>query len=565
VTRNLYGLDLAAYGIDGATGAPVPFATYKVWPAQSGGSQTTDLLDLSSNPVSLVTADSHGYIGFYGPDGWVDDLWLEGASAVRLLVRPSALTARVIDLEGTAFETGGITQSAADSRYAQFSDLDSRVAKGSLIVNVQDYGAVGDGTTNDTAAISAAISALRAGDGGTLLFPATGQPYMTDGAHPWYAYCHLAGSEHTSRYYGYNPTTPPPAACAIQMRPGSTAQAMFITDGAFTAGSMRDITLLGANVGTAIHGIQVTNPDAGVLNNMTLSNAAIIGFTGDGMRGRLFASRFHHLFVGGCHGWGLNCPGSTQWTDLWFHQCILTENIKGGLNIDSTGSSGEIHFVGCRFERSGWDSAHPTTPVATSSPGIKLAGNLLNASFIGCSTDANSGHGVDINVPTGRSLHHIRFVGCAINRDGFGTMAGSSPGDFAAIRVKGTSSNFLERLSFVDCTTTEGKADDGGGEPDYVHPKYGLWSEYTTFLGVHGGSISAGHATPLYGGTGGLASNYRPLINTRVGDNSVTVIAGGDTSERGPAFQAGLFVNFEAGVLQVCFDGATWTDVGPPP
>lgn len=38
------------------------------------------------------------------------------------------------------------------------------------IVNVKDCGAVGDGTTNDTAAIQAAIDSLPA-NGGTVLFP----------------------------------------------------------------------------------------------------------------------------------------------------------------------------------------------------------------------------------------------------------------------------------------------------------------------------------------------------------------------------------------------------------
>lgn len=49
---------------------------------------------------------------------------------------------------------------------AQQTALDGKVAKGELVYNVKDYGAVGDGTTDDTAAIQAAINA--SGDvGGT--------------------------------------------------------------------------------------------------------------------------------------------------------------------------------------------------------------------------------------------------------------------------------------------------------------------------------------------------------------------------------------------------------------
>jgi parallel beta-helix repeat protein len=48
--------------------------------------------------------------------------------------------------------------------------LAGKVAKGELVVNVKDYGAVGNGSTSDTAAIAAAVAALPA-DGGVLFFP----------------------------------------------------------------------------------------------------------------------------------------------------------------------------------------------------------------------------------------------------------------------------------------------------------------------------------------------------------------------------------------------------------
>lgn len=96
---DLYGLDLASYGVEGGTGAPVPFAEFRVWESRAGGAQLTQLWDLSLAEASKVVADSQGYVGFYGPDAWTDDLWLEGANGVRLLVRPAALTQRVTAVE----------------------------------------------------------------------------------------------------------------------------------------------------------------------------------------------------------------------------------------------------------------------------------------------------------------------------------------------------------------------------------------------------------------------------------------------------------------------------------
>jgi len=49
--------------------------------------------------------------------------------------------------------------------------LDTKVAKGSQVFSVKDYGAVGDGSTDDIVAINAAISAAQTAGGGIVYFP----------------------------------------------------------------------------------------------------------------------------------------------------------------------------------------------------------------------------------------------------------------------------------------------------------------------------------------------------------------------------------------------------------
>ena len=47
-----------------------PGTTLTFWTALTGGSQITDLTDLSSNPITSVTADANGEIpSFFGPSG----------------------------------------------------------------------------------------------------------------------------------------------------------------------------------------------------------------------------------------------------------------------------------------------------------------------------------------------------------------------------------------------------------------------------------------------------------------------------------------------------------------
>jgi hypothetical protein len=95
VARILYGATLGDYTID-ALGRPVPFATFTVWSAISGGDRYMDLLDADGNATTVVTADGSGFVRVYAPDGVVTDLFAEDALGRRFVLRPIDLTDRVV-------------------------------------------------------------------------------------------------------------------------------------------------------------------------------------------------------------------------------------------------------------------------------------------------------------------------------------------------------------------------------------------------------------------------------------------------------------------------------------
>jgi hypothetical protein len=64
---------------------------------------------------------------------------------------------------------------------AALVDLQTQITRGKSSVNVMDYGAKGDGTTDDTAAIQAAITALGSQGGAVVLPPGN---YLLNGANP---------------------------------------------------------------------------------------------------------------------------------------------------------------------------------------------------------------------------------------------------------------------------------------------------------------------------------------------------------------------------------------------
>lgn len=184
-------------------------ATGTCWDAKVGGTQWTDLLDVNDNPITSFTVVGPDWPEIQGPDN-VMGMWFDfGAGRFYVQARDQAAAAAASATAAAASETNAATSATAAAASAQtahdISNIDTSdgvvsalvpassgsatstalkatyvtpAAKSSGLtaaplpfVNVRDFGAVGDGMTDDLAAFVAALGVFGTA-GGTLMIPA---------------------------------------------------------------------------------------------------------------------------------------------------------------------------------------------------------------------------------------------------------------------------------------------------------------------------------------------------------------------------------------------------------
>lgn len=99
------------------------------------------------------------YMGLYKPNR-NDDLELETTLAENFQT--------IDDLLGSALKKGSTIYSSLSAR---FSEIENLIENNTVYVNVKDFGAVGDGTTDNTNAFKAALNHIQNKGGGTLYIP----------------------------------------------------------------------------------------------------------------------------------------------------------------------------------------------------------------------------------------------------------------------------------------------------------------------------------------------------------------------------------------------------------
>ncbi len=387
---------------------------------------------------------------------------------------------------------------------AEVSDATRPTAVRAL--DVRSFGARGDGATDDRAAIQAAFDAAAARSGGTVFLPPG--DYVVSGPITPRSSTLIAGS-HSPRY-GSDPD--PPSACKIRARRDFDGDGLVVGAPEARGVTLRNLALVGDGAGRGVHGIRM--PDDGEVEGeqgWSLDGVTIAGFSGDGIHGRVWVWTIAGSHIHDNAGWGIDASGGDSWTDAYVHDTMIYFNRSGGVRFDGSGVSGLVHFVNCRFERSGGRASDPGSPYNPSAPGVRLtSGKRLL--FANCSTDANMGNGFEVeavgDLPVTR-LAGIHVVNCSFGRDGTGDQR--EQGEFAGVKISGASSavatHGANEMTFSNCTVTTGKAaDDESGQ--VVGPKYGVWFENTRHFQWVGGFV-AGETAPFHTGRGG---NDRPTL-----------------------------------------------------
>ncbi len=122
--------------------------------------------DLTTNRTLTVAAATTGTVGVVQLAGD-----LAGTATAPVIATGAVTSAKILDgtiVDGDINASAAIAQSKVSGLTAA---LAAKVAKGEIVVNLRDYGAVGDGVANENSALAAAMSALSTAGGGTLYIP----------------------------------------------------------------------------------------------------------------------------------------------------------------------------------------------------------------------------------------------------------------------------------------------------------------------------------------------------------------------------------------------------------
>lgn len=336
--------------------------------------------------------------------------------------------------------------------------LDTKVDNDALVINVKDHGAVGDGTTDDTAAIQESLNLV--GPGGTVFLPPG--VYGTNSPLTIPPQVRLLGSHggHIDDVVGscIKPKALFAGAAVILMVDQTTGGYSQLS----AEQRIENLSIDGSNLSGSVDGIQAQ----GLVHGVYLTDVQVRHGVNHGVNttanasGTAYSWRCSRVHVSTVVGIGI----TASMTDATWVDC---EVIGAGSHCWFVGGASNSVFVGCRAEWSGLDGYNFGSGTGT-------AAGSGGPVFVGCTTDRNGQNGVSIPVGANGNAP-VSFIGCTFRRDG----RNSTSSGYAAVNVNAST----QPVILSGCSVYPGTADDGTGN---ASPQYGL-SAISANVQVNGG------------------------------------------------------------------------------
>jgi hypothetical protein len=349
-----------------------PASEGTVWDAATGGTQYTDLTTLTGTPITVVTADEDGAVAFYGPDGITNCYVDFGYNERRYAMAATDTGALLADFLASGGTPGGWAQldgSGMISPGQLPGHLDWLVATASA------FGAVGDGVTDTTVALQAAVNAAAAA--GTAL-------YLPHGTYLVSAPITIPAVQDIS-VFGSGWGT------SIKLKAGSDCFVFKMT-GADTRITMRDLT---------IDGNCSAQGATGTSGGIDASGAVACRF--DNIH--FIACRDDALYLGGMTGGAFG--HNNRVVGCLFDQSMTSTGPGRGIQMNS---SDENQILGCDFEFLGGSggATYETAVCILDRAGTQF---ISDCNFVGGAT--NNTKGVRLQDCSSTKINGCNFDGTA--------------------------------------------------------------------------------------------------------------------------------------------------------